>query len=74
MHDRSFPEDFGASLRARRIELDLKQVELAELASCSTRFVHTVEAGKTTIRLDKLQNLLRVLGLALRLERAGDHP
>jgi hypothetical protein len=30
-------------------------VSLAELAGCSTRFVHTVEAGKETLRLDKLR-------------------
>jgi hypothetical protein len=45
----------------------LRQVELAELAGCSTRFVHTVETGKPTVRLDKLLALLRVLGLRLQL-------
>jgi len=52
-------------VRARRTKLGLKQQELAELAGCSTRFVHTVEAGKPTIRLDKLLDVLDVLGLRL---------
>ncbi|UYM04676.1 helix-turn-helix domain-containing protein [Solicola gregarius] len=53
----------------RREELDLRQSELAELAGCSTRFVHAVETGKPTLQLDKLLAVLRVLGLHLALER-----
>lgn len=45
--------------------MGLRQEELAELAGCSTRFVHTVEAGKPTVRLDKLTDVLGVLGLRL---------
>lgn len=52
-------------MRARRLRLGLRQEELAELAGCSTRFVHTVEAGKETLRLDKLLALLEALGLGL---------
>jgi y4mF family transcriptional regulator len=68
MHDRSFHE-LGRALRARREALGLKQVELAELARCSTRFVHMVEAGKPTVRFDKLLDLLAVVGLGLQLAR-----
>lgn len=75
MHDRAskltFPLVLAAAVRQRRKDLDLKQVELAELAGCSTRFLHTVEAGKATIRLDKLLPVLRVLGLELEVQRAG---
>lgn len=53
------------AVRARRSRLGLRQEELAELAGCSTRFVHTVEAGKETLRLDKLLDLLAALGLGL---------
>ncbi len=84
MHDRAFLEQLGQGLRRRREALGLKQVELAELAGCSTRFVHTAEAGKATLRLDKLLALLRVLGMRLCLEldagaegvpcREGEHP
>lgn len=59
----------AAAVRARRQRLGLRQEELAELAGCSTRFVHTVEAGKPSLRLDKLLALLAVLGLGLELRR-----
>ncbi|MCK6506742.1 type II toxin-antitoxin system Y4mF family antitoxin [Myxococcota bacterium] len=63
----------GHAVRARRLRLGLRQDELAELAGCSARFVHTVEAGKETLRLDKLLDLLAALGLGLvvRLGAAG---
>lgn len=69
MTDRA--DDLGARVRSRRRELGLKQAELAELAGCSTRFVHTVEAGKATVRLDKLLDVLDVLGLRLTIEGPG---
>lgn len=68
MHDRAspaLPQSLADAVRRRRRDLALKQVELAELAGCSTRFLHTVEAGKATVRLDKLLAVLRVLGLQL---------
>lgn len=69
MHDQSFPAVLGASVRRRREELGLRQVELAELAACSTRFVHMLEASKPTVRLDKLLAVLLVLGLHLQIVR-----
>jgi y4mF family transcriptional regulator len=69
MHDRSFATVLAATVRERREELGLRQVELAELARCSTRFVHTVESSKPTVRLDKLLAVLQVLGLHLQLAR-----
>jgi HTH-type transcriptional regulator / antitoxin HipB len=75
MHDRSFLANLSRELRERRLALGLNQVDLAELAGCSTRFVHTIEAGKPTVRIDKLLDLLAVLGLRLRLEPAqGSSP
>jgi len=56
-------------VRARRHRLGLGQEELAELAGCSARFVHTVEAGKTSLRLDKLLDVLTALGLRLVVSR-----
>ncbi|MCA8950906.1 MAG: helix-turn-helix transcriptional regulator [Planctomycetes bacterium] len=56
------------TIRARREKVGLLQAELAELARCSTRFVHTLEAGKPTVRLDKLLAVLDVLGLELRID------
>ncbi len=55
----------AAVVTRRRKELGLLQAELANLAGCSDRFVHTVEHGKQTVRLDKLLDVLEVLGLGL---------
>lgn len=69
MHAQSFCSDLSAEVRQRREKLGLRQVELAELANCSTRFVHTLEVGKPTLRLDKVLAVLGVLGLRLEIGR-----
>jgi len=53
---------------ARRKELGLTQVEVAELAGVSDRFVMEFERGKPTVRLDKLTAVLEAMGLTLRAE------
>lgn len=58
-------DKLAEAVRRRRAELGLRQADLAELAGCSQRFVHTVEHGKPSLRLDKLLDLLEVLGLGL---------
>lgn len=72
MHDRSFPASLASTVRQRRRTLKLSQTELAELAGCSTRMVHALEAGKSTLRLDKLIAVLRALGIGLALELPRD--
>lgn len=59
-------------VRARRKALGLRQAEVADLAGCSERFVHTVENGKASLRLDKLLHVLEVLGLDLVVVRRGE--
>jgi HTH-type transcriptional regulator / antitoxin HipB len=56
------------AVRKRRKELSLKQSDLAKLAGCDRLFVSQVEGGKRTVRLDKLLDLLQVLGYQLTLE------
>jgi y4mF family transcriptional regulator len=63
--------ELAARVRQRRAELRLTQPELAELAGVSERFVRLVESGKGSVRLDKLQALLAVLGLELQLKLRG---
>jgi y4mF family transcriptional regulator len=53
------------AVRQRRRALGLRQVEVADLAGCSERFVHTMEHGKDSLRLDKVLDVLAVLGLGL---------
>jgi y4mF family transcriptional regulator len=68
----TFPALLADTVRDRRRSLELRQAELADLAGCSQRFVHTVENGKTSLRLDKLLDLLEILGLELLVVRRGD--
>jgi HTH-type transcriptional regulator/antitoxin HipB len=60
--------DLAVDMRARRKDLGLTQVEVAELADVSARFVTELEQGKPTVRLDKLTALLDAMGLTLRAE------
>jgi y4mF family transcriptional regulator len=53
--------------RDRRRALGLRQDELADLAGVSIRFIHSLEHGKPTLQLDKLLNVLEVLGLDLQV-------
>ncbi|NDL60337.1 type II toxin-antitoxin system Y4mF family antitoxin [Phytoactinopolyspora mesophila] len=69
LHDRADVAVLGRQVRWRRKQLDLRQEELADLAGCSERFVHMLEAGKPTVRLDKVLDVLRVLGLHLEVRR-----
>jgi HTH-type transcriptional regulator/antitoxin HipB len=62
-------KELAAAVRARRKTLGLTQTELADLAGASARFVHTLENGKGTVRLDKVLDVLSVLGLELRVAR-----
>ena len=59
----------AGQVRQRRKSLGLTQDSLADLAGCSARFVRLVEAGKTTVRLDKLTDVLEALGLELTATR-----
>ncbi len=69
MHDRANDHALWAEeIRSRRLELGLRQDELAALAGVSTRLVHTLEQGKPTLRLDKVLAVLGQLGLDLVLE------
>ena len=52
-------------VRDRRASLALVQEELAELSGTSVRFIRSLEQGKATVRLDKVQAVLNALGLEL---------
>lgn len=59
----------GPQVAARRKSLHLTQKDLADLAGCSTRFIGALEAGKPSVRMDKLLDVLDVLGLELSATR-----
>lgn len=56
----------GEDVRRQRKALKLTQVEVAELADVSERFVRSVEQEKPTVQLDKLVAVIEALGLELR--------
>jgi len=60
--------EIGAEAKRRRRALGISQEELAGLAGVSARFVHTLEHGKPTVRLDKVLAVLDVLGLEFTIE------
>lgn len=63
--------ELGSVVKRRRRELGLRQADLAQLAGCSTRFVHALEHGKPALLLDKVTDVLNVLGLRLAVVPAG---
>src|SRR4051794_30897267 len=63
----SFAQRLAATVRLQRRSLGLSQLMLARLAGCGVDFIYDLEAGKPTIRLDKLVEVLRVMGLELRV-------
>lgn len=59
----------GLAIRRRRKELGLTQEALAEFAGCGLAFLYDLERGKPSVRLDKVLDVLDVLGLELRVEQ-----
>ena len=53
----------GAVAREARVQLNLTQSDVAELAEVSERFMRDFEKGKSSVRLDKAQTVMAVLGL-----------
>jgi len=62
---------FAVAVLARRLQLRLRQAELADLAGVSERFVYALEHGKKSVQLDKTVEVLAALGLHLELQRGG---
>lgn len=60
--------DIGISVRHARKAAGLRQDDLAGLAGVGTRFLVELEAGKPTMRLDKMLAVLAVLGITLQLD------
>ncbi len=63
----AWPSKLGAAVRARRRLLRLTQAELASLAEVGLAFMYELEQGKATLRLDKLVDVLAVLGLEIKV-------
>jgi y4mF family transcriptional regulator len=59
------PQAIGEFVRTRRQANRLTQQELGELAGVGTRLVSELERGKTTLRMDAVNRVLRVFGKML---------
>ena len=59
---------------ARRKELGLTQVQLAEIAQISRRTIIEFEAGKTSISLRRLARIFSALDLTMLVKPGGSRP
>ena len=66
------PEALGAAVLAARRKLGLTQPQLALAAGVGVRFIVDLEAGKPTVRLDKVLQVLAGLGLVLQISDSDD--
>lgn len=62
-------EEIGKVIRLERRAARLTQQQLGELSGAGMNFISQLERGKPTVRLDKVIEVLKVLGLELRLVR-----
>lgn len=61
------PQDLGLAIWRTRRAMRLTQAEVALAAGVGLRFVVELEAGKSTVRLDKVLQVLQALGASLQL-------
>ena len=57
--------ELGAVVRAQRRRLALKQLDIAGLGNTGNRFIVDLENGKPTIQLQKVLDIMDLLGLEL---------
>ncbi|MCD8119108.1 MAG: helix-turn-helix domain-containing protein [Lachnospiraceae bacterium] len=61
--------DLGVAIRSRRKELHYTQAYISEFTGLSISFISDVENGKPTVELEKVIQLLQILGMDLFVER-----
>ena len=54
--------ELSTFLKEKRKQTNLTQRDLAEKAGVGLRFVRELEQGKTTLRIDKVNQVLRLFG------------
>ena len=65
--DRDCSMALSNDIKQMRQATGLSQVELAERAGVGLRFVRELEQGKTTVRLDKVNQVLALFGREVRI-------
>ncbi len=66
------PHHLGDAVRDARKSLGLTQPQLALAAGVGVRFIVDLEAGKPTVRLENVLQVLQALGATLSLSGLGD--
>jgi len=61
-------EQIATTIKQRRKELGLEQVDLCEMADIGSTTLSKLEQGKANITLESLEKLLKVLGLVLTVD------
>ena len=54
--------DLGEYIRGKRKLYNLTQIELAERRGVGVRLIRELERGKTTVQLDKINQVLALFG------------
>ncbi|MFM9271362.1 type II toxin-antitoxin system Y4mF family antitoxin [Halomonas elongata] len=67
-------EDLGKLVRQVRAEQELLQSDLAGLAGTGNRFIVDLERGKPTLQLQKVLDVLDLMGLEVIVQRKGNAP
>jgi len=64
-------QDLGNVVRAFRTSQSLTQADILGLANTGNRFIVELENGKPTVQLQKVLDVLDVLGLELVVKKKG---
>ncbi|MEW5822608.1 MAG: helix-turn-helix transcriptional regulator [Cyanobacteriota bacterium] len=62
------PIEIGNIIKKARKDQQMTQTELAAVAGVGVRFIVDIEKGKQTCEIGKTLNVLRMLGITLRIE------
>ena len=65
-------KELGQEIRARRKELGYTQGFLADYVGVSASFLSELENGKETVQLNKLMDVMSLLGLDICIGRRGE--
>lgn len=63
--------DLGKSIKKRRKELGYTQQFLSDFTGLSVTFISQVERGKSTAEIEKIIQLINILGLDMLVEERG---
>lgn len=72
LNNASLAKRLGQVLKKRRKSLGLTQKSLAEYAGCGVVYIYLLESGKPTIRMDKLLEVLKILGLGINIKESKE--